>query len=609
MIAANTDRIRISDLPRRRISALVDKKTRPAGRVTVRSYDAAATNRHTKQHFLYADGRDADSLIREDIATLRNRCRYEIRNNSYAKGMVETKRNDLVGSGPRLQVISEDADFNRRVELLFSMWCGRCDIEGRLTFADMIGLAGSLQQDESGEGLLVFESAEQAARRSWTDSPNEPDVTLRLRVVEPDRLASPGFYDDGRVRDGIEYDANGRAVYYYILKTHPGSDRTAAAGMYDYDKVPASQVIHLYRAERPGQSRGVPWISPGLPVLAYLRRFTLATVAAAEQAANISAVIEHETTGSEFGDDNSSDIEEMDEIEIARNAMLTLPSNAKMQQFKPEQPSSTYKEFKRELINEFARCVNMPYNVAAANSSGYNYASGRLDWQVYYRFIRTVRRWLAEHMLDRIFGQWLREAMLTEGMGIPRAPAGGVTIQWIWPGAEHVDPLKEAAAQGKRLDNTTTTLAAEYALQGKDWEVEVRQKAKEKQLLEELGLTDEGKVGDAAMENIARGVRAGVPIGVGEARTALGLSDEPPDDKLLRFNDQDVLQYHIESGVLTINEVREVLGLSKVDWGDVPVRKAGVTPVNISGSNQEADEEEPDESETDAAEGTEDTEK
>jgi len=96
---------------------------------------------------------------------------------------------------------------------------------------------------------------------------------------------------------------------------------------------------------------------------------------------------------------------------------------------------------------------------------------------------------------------------------------------------------------------------------------------------------------------------------VGEARTALGLSDEPPDDKLLRFNDQDVLQYHIESGVLTINEVREVLGLSKVDWGDVPVRKAGVTPVNISGSNQEADEEEPDESETDAAEGTEDTEK
>ena len=43
--------------------------------------------------------------------------------------------------------------------------------------------------------------------------------------------------------------------------------------------------------------------------------------------------------------------------------------------------------FKHEILNEIARCVNMCYNVAVGNSSGYNYGSGRLDW-VYYRFIR-----------------------------------------------------------------------------------------------------------------------------------------------------------------------------------------------------------------------------
>ena len=44
-------------------------------------------------------------------------------------------------------------------------------------------------------------------------------------------------------------------------------------------------------------------------------------------------------------------------------------------------------------------------------------------------------------------------------------------------------------AQEKRLANNTTTLAAEYAKQGKDWETELRQRAKEKNLMDELGLS------------------------------------------------------------------------------------------------------------------------
>ena len=54
---------------------------------------------------------------------------------------------------------------------------------------------------------------------------------------------------------------------------------------------------------------------------------------------------------------------------------------------------------------------------------------------------------------------------------------------------EHVDPQKEAAAQAQKLASNTTTLATEYARQGKDWEVELRQRAKEVALMEELGLT------------------------------------------------------------------------------------------------------------------------
>jgi capsid protein len=62
--------------------------------------------------------------------------------------------------------------------------------------------------------------------------------------------------------------------------------------------------------------------------------------------------------------------------------------------------------------------------------------------------------------------------------------------QWFWDGTEHVDPAKEAKAQAKRLENHTTTLAHEYARQGKDWEAELRQRAREKELQRELGLTE-----------------------------------------------------------------------------------------------------------------------
>ena len=47
---------------------------------------------------------------------------------------------------------------------------------------------------------------------------------------------------------------------------------------------------------------------------------------------------------------------------------------------------------------------------------------------------------------------------------------------------------KEASAQATRLSSLTTTLAAEYARQGKDWEVELRQLAREQNLKKELGL-------------------------------------------------------------------------------------------------------------------------
>ena len=143
--------------------------------------------------------------------------------------------------------------------------------------------------------------------------------------------------------------------------------------------------------------------------------------------------------------------------------------------------------FKREILNEIARCLNMPYNIAACNSSGYNYASGRLDHQTYYKSIRVEQSHVEAVVLDRILDAWLAEAVKVFRPGLGQID--DASHQWFWDGHEHVDPQKEANAQAQRLASNTTTLAAEYARQGKDWETELRQRAKEVALMKELGLT------------------------------------------------------------------------------------------------------------------------
>jgi capsid protein len=251
-------------------------------------------------------------------------------------------------------------------------------------------------------------------------------------------------------------------------------------------------VLHYFRADRPGQSRGIPDITPALPLFAQLRRFTLAVLGAAETAADFAGILYTDAPAN----GEAESVEPMDSIELEARSLLTMPGGWKMAQVQAEQPSTTYAEFKRELLNEIARCLNMPFNVAACNSSGYNYASGRLDHQTYFKSIRVEQEHLASTVLDRLLDAWLREAVLSSDLlplPVRTLVATGQSLphQWFWDGNEHVDPAKEATAQATRLASHTTTLAAEYAKQGRDWENELRQRGKELSLMKELGLAQE----------------------------------------------------------------------------------------------------------------------
>ncbi|MGV3483358.1 MAG: phage portal protein [Planctomycetaceae bacterium] len=439
-------------------------------------YDAATTSSDNHRHWAAADGLSASAANSPEVRrTLRNRSRYEVANNSYARGITLTLANDVVGTGPRLQMLTSNSNANRIVEQAFIAW------------SDEIGLAEKLRtmrlaRVSDGESFGLLTSNPKIRSR----------VQLDLRLVEADQVASPTLaFDTSRYIDGIRFDGYGNAQSYDVLRHHPGDEFFSVSD--EYDTVRADAMIHYFRCDRPGQIRGIPDITPALPLFAQLRRFTLAVLAAAETAADFAGILYTDAPAN--GEADAA--EPFEPIELEKRMLLTMPGGWKMAQMHSEQPATTYAEFKKEILNEIARCLNMPFNVAAGNSSGYNYASGRLDHQTYFKSIRVEQSQMAHVILDRILHAWLREAILVEGY-LPnslRTLDADFTHQWFWDGHEHVDPAKEANAQKIRLANHTTTLANEYARQGRDWEAELKQRAKELALMRELGLqviTDTG---------------------------------------------------------------------------------------------------------------------
>ncbi len=442
-------------------------------------YDAATLTHQNVKHWANADGQSADATMDATTRkTLRNHARYEVQNNTYAKGIVTTLANDVVGTGPRISVETGDPRANSVIEAEWNRWAKTINLAEKLRTM-------RVARAESGECFAVLVNNPEV---------NSP-IKLDLMLIEADRIASVDLTDSEGEVDGISFDAYGNPTEYRVLKQHPGD--TIALGQ-DSQVVPSELMIHYYAPTRPGQHRGVPDIAPALPLFAQLRRYTLAVLAAAETAADFAGILY--TDAPALGE--SDDVEPLDGIELESRTLLTMPAGWKMSQVRSEQPTTTYGDFKRELLNEIARCLNMPFNVASGNSSGYNYASGRLDHQTYHKSIRVDRDHLTNAVLERIFSAWVGEAILIEEMlPVQVRASSAITARWMFDGHEHVDPAKEANATATRLENNLTTLADEYAKVGKDWEQLLQQRAIELALMDELGITPD------ALDSVEEDVR------------------------------------------------------------------------------------------------------
>lgn len=487
---------------RRRSLADIQSAAKVAAHFATRSlrarFDSAETTDDNRKHWAMADGLSADMAASAGVRRiLRNRSRYEVANNTYALSLANVLANDCIGTGPRLQMIgAADRKVGRFIERQWAEWCRA------------VGLAEKLRT------MRRARCVDGEAFALLTNNPNLPcRVKLDVRLLEAEQVASSAAaLPLPQSVDGIRFDAWGNASIYEVYPEHPGGRAYLTLNPQPVD---AAQVLHLFVPERPGQRRGIPELTAALPLFAQLRRWTLSVLAAAETAADLAAIM-HTQSGADVGEVEKS--EAFERVEFERRAMVSLPAGYDITQLKAEQPTSTYAEVKREILNEIARSVLVPYNVAAGNSSSYNYSSGRLDFQIYERSIYIDRSRVESQALDRIFAEWYREATLIEGY-LPqsmRLVSSDWSHAWHWDGFAHIDPQAEAEAQALRLASKTTTLADEWAREGEDWEEKLELAARIEQRQRELATQygGGGKSGDDVQAQAMNGIQIQAMTGV-----------------------------------------------------------------------------------------------
>ncbi|MEM9656959.1 MAG: phage portal protein [Planctomycetota bacterium] len=464
-------------------------------------YDGAATNSDNARHWANADLMSADAANSPEVrAKLRSRCRYECyESNSFCNGIVKTLANYLIGPGARLKMQTGQRVRDRQIQTAWRRWARRVKFARKLRTLRMAKAV-------DGEGVMLL-----------TNNPRLPGpVKLDLQLREADQMATPQLLwpEKGKI-DGVELDTYDNPIRYSFLKDHPGATHLTGNPL-ENEWIDARHVIHWYRHDRPGQHRGIPELAPALPLFALVRRYVLAVLAAAETAADFAGVMYTDSNAV----DVDTDVDPMDAIELEMRAMLTLPAGWKLGQMKAEQPVTTFEEFRNAIWNEAARCVLMPFNIAAGNSAGYNFASGRLDHQAFDLAIDTDRCDCEDEVLERVFEAWLRE-YLSEMSGIA---ASDIDLSlydqhsWYWPPKEHVDPQKQA--------NATKTL----------WDLAL---ISDDDYLFERGV-DPDEHEEALSRQMARRRRLGLPLPGG---ASAGSDDEPEDDEL----DDDEKEAAVES--------------------------------------------------------------
>lgn len=469
--------------------------SRVFGKPAQRSYAGASQNRLMLG--FRAPHTSADTELSGSLGTLRARSRELCRNVVYAKRARTVVINNVIGSGIGLQanVSSTRAAprkaLNDAIETAWTDWClaSHCHTGGGLHFSDLERAAMS----------EIFTAGEVFIRKHYRAFGGS-NVPLGLELIEAERIAdeyevpaplAPGVM----LRMGVEVDAFGRPVAYWVKQLHPNEIRTKVDGReFKLERVPAEQIIHLRLIDRWPQTRGEPWLHAAITRLNQLGEFEDAALVASRIGASKVGFFENpegDLSALADGEQNGTPT-----ATVEAGEFTALPPGYKFSSWDPNYPNDVFEPFIRAHLRGIAAGVGVSYESLSRDYSQSNYSSSRLALIDDRDLWRTLQQWFIRAFREPLHKEWMQAAVLAGVVPVgvedfARNRARYEAARWKPRGWSWVDPTKEVNAYKEAVRCGFTTVGDVIAATGGGMDLEdvLEQRRRELDRMAEANLT------------------------------------------------------------------------------------------------------------------------
>lgn len=479
------------------------------------NYGANLTKKSLRGWEFY--GGSAKEDIEDNIDVLRQRSRDAYMGVPVATSALKTLRTNVVAGGlmPAPQIDGEYLGLtSEQTEALqetivreFALWADTtdCDMDGLGNFYKLQQLAyfGYLMNGDAFAALPVREQV-------W-----QP-YSLRVRVIEADRVCSPNGHDRlspcevqgrqvHRIVQGVETDADGTVVAYWVCNRHPLSDTSMLGAGLTWTRVEARgaasgrrNILHVITRERAGQVRGVSVLAPVLEALKQLGRYTEAEINAAVISAMFTVFVQPQTAtdARPFGEmlppDQQIDAMDQSSIELGNGAIVGLNPGETVAFADPKHPNAGYDAFTDAMIKQIGSALEIPPEVMVKLfSSSYSAARGALN--EFWRSCDVQRDDFVDSFCQPIYEEWLAEAVARGRITAPgffsdpairKAYCG---CAWPGPARTSLNPVQEVNAATKRVEAGFSTAQEETAqMTGGNYNRNIRQRVAEAKRKQEV---------------------------------------------------------------------------------------------------------------------------
>lgn len=482
-----------------------------------RAYEGAMMSRLTADWVTSSTSADAE--IDGSLVRLRDRSRQLVRDNGYAQQALRCVVSNVIGTGIRMQAQVQmqrgggrlDTLINDRIEERWAAWChaDTCHTAGQLSLQEIARLACRATA-ESGEVFI----------RLVPEAMGAGIVPLALEVLESDLCdegKSVGPDANGNEwRMGVKVNKWGRPISYAFRSRHPG-DMTNGVG-YRIAEVPADQIIHLRRIDRPGQTRGVPWFAAAIKGLHHLAGYQEAEVVRARAASSLMGFITSpEGAGETYGED-IVDGEHVTNFEPGVFKTLFPGQDVTVPQL--DAPDGQFEPFLRAMLRGVAASTGCSFEQVSNDYSQSNYSSNRMSRQDSIETWKGEQQYAIEHFYRPIFQRWMDAAVAVGDLQLANYSVMREryqAVRWYPRAWGFLDPQVEIESYKNAVRCGFMTQAQVVAEQGGDLAQLMRDLAAEREMAKELGLTLD--IDPAAVSN----------AGLTQAPAAESTSADAPD--------------------------------------------------------------------------------